>query len=305
MQVTLAIGKQSAPHLLHRAAMPHGGQGVEKGQPRPLVIANIACGHERHPGRAAHCRTPTQAVFVVALQRHLRHRNQPIPKHITPLTDRCAGIGLGIGILHANCRDCRQRHAREQSFGVGGNVVEREHARVRAGIVRHTVNRTRGSGRALLPPGNSIAVCQQPAEMGIARAVGRPHDQRHGIHRLQMRPDDELDTFLPGADGLRGNSDLLGCTVRPHNAGKRGAVGDGDRLVAERVGFLHQFLGVRAALQERKITRAVQLCIGRSVHRYPPSGCFVGNPCQENVPCRNHSPPSRPTEAPRSRRKIQ
>ena len=85
---------------------------------------------------------------------------------------------------------------------------------------------------------------EQPTELRIARAIGRPDNQRQGVDRLQMRPDDQFDARLPSHAGLsRG-------TMGPHDAGERAAVGDGDRLVAEGMSPLHQFLWMRAALEK-------------------------------------------------------
>ena len=229
VQVSLAVGEQPAPHLLHRAAVADGGEGVEERQSGAFVVADITRRHERHPRLATHRRIPPQAFFVVSFECHLGQRHQPIIKHLPPLQDGFAGVAQPAGIPDAGGRDRRQRHAREQPIGVGGDIGQREPARIRTWITRRAASITRGSG---------IAPRQQPTELGIARAIDRPHDQRHGIDRLQMRPDDQLDACL------------LGCAVRPHDAGERGPIGDGDRLVAECMGPFHQFLGVRSALQE-------------------------------------------------------
>ena len=193
VQMPLAVGQKPAANLLHRAAVPHGREGVEERQSGPLVVADIAGRHERHPRLASHCRIPPQPFLVIPFERHLGQRHQPVAKHLAPLSDCRNDLGLAVGIAHAGIRNRRQRHAREQAFGMRGNISQREHARVCAAILRHIACRAGGSG---------IPTRQEPAEMGVAGAIGRPHDQRHGIHRLQMRPDDQPDRCPPGITGL-------------------------------------------------------------------------------------------------------
>ena len=203
VQMPLAIGKEPAANLLHRTAVAHGREGIEERQTGPFVVADVAGRHERHPRLTSHRCTPPQAVLVIPFERHLGQRHQPIVKHLTPLSDRRNALGLAVSISHTGIRDRRQWHAREQTLGMGGNIGKREHARVRAAIMRHTVCLARGSGITLSSRGSGIALRQEPTEMGIARAIGRPYDQRHGIYRLQIRADDQLDGCLPVATGLQ------------------------------------------------------------------------------------------------------
>ena len=58
-------------------------------------------------------------------------------------------------------------------------------------------------------------------------------------------------------------SAFLRRSVCAHDPRERALVGDGERLVAERLGALHQLFRMRGAAQEREIGAAVQLGVGR------------------------------------------
>jgi hypothetical protein len=94
MQVTLAIGQQPVADLVDRAAMPHGSEGVEEGQSRPLVVADVTRGCERHLRPRGHAFEPLQAFVVVALERHLGQRPELLAKHLPP--GREAGRRAGL-----------------------------------------------------------------------------------------------------------------------------------------------------------------------------------------------------------------
>ena len=55
-----------------------------------------------------------------------------------------------------------------------------------------------------------------------------------------------------------GGTEIARSDVRAHDPGDRALVGDGERLVAERVGALHQLFRMRGAAQEREVGAAVK-----------------------------------------------
>ena len=113
----------------------------------------------------------------------------------------------------------------------------------------------------LRPP--HVAASEQPAEIGVARVVGRPEHERSRVDGFEIHADDQLQTHVFG----RG--------MRPHDAGERALVGDRERFVTERMRPPHQFLGMRCPFEKREIARAAQFRIPRpdvihSIHRTPP-----------------------------------
>ena len=67
----------------------------------------------------------------------------------------------------------------------------------------------------------SIAACQQPAEIGIPHAVGRPDDKRRHSDRIERRPNHEFE------------ANLLGGSMRPHDSCQGRGIGDGKCRVAQ------------------------------------------------------------------------
>jgi hypothetical protein len=89
-------------------------------------------------------------------------------------------------------------------------------------------------------------------------------------HEIEARADHEA------------NADLLGGKVRPHDAGKRVAIGQGDRGQAELGGTQDQLLGVRSPAQKREIAGDLQLGVDSHGSRRLTAGI------QPNSPCRYH-----------------
>jgi hypothetical protein len=83
--------------------------------------------------------------------------------------------------------------------------------------------------------------------------IGRGFRRQRGIrpidswHEVEARADHEANTDLPGGD------------VRPHDSGKRVAIGQRKRGQAELGGAQHQLLRVRSAAQEREVAGDLQL----------------------------------------------
>ena len=98
-------------------------------------------------------------------------------------------------------------------------------------------------GRAALAEG------QQPRQPAIGGAIGGVGEQARTVGEIEAAADDK-----PDADHFRR-------MMRAHDAGKAVAVGDRDRLMAERRGGQHQLVGMRRAAQEREITGDLQFRI--------------------------------------------
>ena len=95
--------------------------------------------------------------------------------------------------------------------------------------------------------GAPLAERQQPREPAIGRPVGREAQHARTIVEIEPRADDE-------ADARR-----LGRHMGAHHAGQRVAVGDGERLEAERGGGDRQLVGVRRAAQEAEVRGDLEL----------------------------------------------
>ena len=90
-------------------------------------------------------------------------------------------------------------------------------------------------GRAALAEGQQP---RQPAIGGAVRGIG---EQARAVAQVEAAADDEPDP------------DLFRRMMRAHDAGQAVAVGDRDRLMAERGRGQHQLVRMRGAAQEREI----------------------------------------------------
>ena len=114
--------------------------------------------------------------------------------------------------------------------------------------------------------------CRRPRRIF---GIGRGFHCRRAIcplprHEIEARADHEA------------NADLLGGDVRPHDAGKRVAIGQRERGQAELGGAQDQLLGVRSPAQKREIAGDLQLGVGGHWPRWLTAGI------QPNSPCRYH-----------------
>ena len=175
VQVPLAVGEQPVAYRLHRAAVPHGRERVEERQPRPLVVADVAGRHERHP------RPPRPRAATTAGDRRRRPRapTSARAQSRSPNTSRHCGEAArphrSRSIAVAQAAHASGTPA-SSPLGMGRDVVERDDTPPSgldavAGLV-----------------GPRIAVREQPAEIRVARAVGRPDDQRQRHRRAPGAP---------------------------------------------------------------------------------------------------------------------
>ena len=108
--------------------------------------------------------------------------------------------------------------------------------------------------------GAALAEGEKTAEPAVSGAGPRVSEQAWCVLQDEARAGDELDAHV------------LGGEMGAHHASQRVGVGDGDGLVAKRLGRGDQLLGVRAAAQEGEVRGDVEL--GVAGHH-------------ANTPCRN------------------
>ena len=128
-----------------------------------------------------------------------------------------------------------KEHARQQAVRIFGQIVEGE--------------------LKLAFLCTAAAAGDQAGQTAVGGAVGGPQDDRRGVDQCDLGADQQF------------QADLLRGAVCPHYAGQAVAVGDGQRRVAQLGGTLHEFVGMRSALQEREVRLAMQFCIPRSGRR--------------------------------------
>jgi hypothetical protein len=104
--------------------------------------------------------------------------------------------------------------------------------------------------RALPFLGSYLADCQQAAETAICRAVARVSEKARRVLKVEPRADDEFDSAY-----------LLGGEMSAYHAGKRVAIGDGDRRKLERSCRGHQLFGMGGPAQEGEIGGDVEFGI--------------------------------------------
>ena len=121
--------------------------------------------------------------------------------------------------------------------------------------------------QALALAGATLAEAEQPAQPAIGGARGGPGQQRQAVE-IEPGPHHERQ--------LR----ILGRAMRPHHAGQRVAVGDGQRGEPQMPGLHRQLLGMRGPAQKGEIAGALQFGVAH-----------------DDNPCTNHfgsGPPASP-----------
>ena len=212
VQMPLAVGQERLADLLHRLALPHCREGVEERQPRPLVVADVARGHERHARPLGHLLEPRQAVVVIAFERHLGERPEPVAEYVAPryeAADRVAECFMPLVSSGAAC--CRHHRAGEQARGMSRNIVERHHTAAGSGGGLLDP-RIRSRCPSFSPP--HVAAGEQPAEVGVAGAISGPEHERRRVDGLQGCANDQFDRRIQ----RRVQPKVLGGGMRPHDA---------------------------------------------------------------------------------------
>ena len=238
VEVPLAVGQERLADRLDRLALPHRREGIEERQPRPLVVADIARGHERHTRLLGHLLQPCQAVVVIAFECHLGERPEPVAKHVAPprkAADRIAECFMPLVSSGAAC--CRHHRAGEQARRVHRDVIERHHTTTRAsgGLLDP---RIRSRCPRFGPP--HMAAGEQAAEVGVAGMFGGPEHERRRVDGLENRAHDQFQRRFE----CRVQPEVFRGGMRPHDTGERAPVGDRQRLVAEGMRPPHEFLGM-------------------------------------------------------------
>ena len=149
------------------------------------------------------------------------------------------------------------RHQRDEHLSLGG----RRHIR--------QVEFARPLGAA------PLSKRQKPRQATISSTILWKAQKTRGILQIETRPDDEL------------HASLLRRRMRTHHAGKRVAIGNGDRIEAERLGPLDQLMCMRPAIEEREVSDNLQLGISLALLH------LETLPSHQNIPCRNQTGISR------------
>jgi hypothetical protein len=109
----------------------------------------------------------------------------------------------------------------------------------------------------------AIALAQEPRQPLVTLHIHRIGEQRIAIERFQSRADDQLDPLF---DRYRRQAFLFFLFVilvhrriGAHDTGQRIAVGDADRVMAERDRLLDQLARMRAATQEAVVGGDLEL----------------------------------------------
>ena len=118
------------------------------------------------------------------------------------------------------------------AFGVGGNIGEEQ--------------------QALALGGAALAKRDEAAQTAVGSAITRKAQQTWRVLKIEPCADDEAEPRV-----LRRH-------VGADHTGERIAIGNRNRGEAQRLGFRHQFIGVRGAAQEREVTRHLQFGVANS-----------------------------------------
>src|SRR6266571_930356 len=125
----------------------------------------------------------------------------------------------------------------------------------RAGVRGNKQRKTTRQAAVEIGPGERVPSLLAPApaagdqlgKIAVALAVGGEHHELRPIVQPYLRADDQRQT------------DLFRRDMRPHHACQRALVGDGERVIAESGGAVHQFLRMRSAAKKSEVAEAMQL----------------------------------------------
>ena len=238
-QVLLGIDLQLRTARRHRQAQPRGGERVLQGLARAHVHQHVARGEDGQTGVLGHASYRTAHVGIARAPQQL---------------DRDAGAILEPGLEPHRVREdvaerlIRARHEQRQALGQSGQ---------RGGVG--------GLAFQIARVGQVLAFRCAPArhadpvrQVAVAAArLRQQHEPRmrlaahaeFGRHRRQLHlaADHHVQPVLAPRH------------MRAHRAGQRALVGDRERLVAQRLRALDQFVRMRRAGQKAEVAATVEL----------------------------------------------
>ncbi len=134
--------------------------------------------------------------------------------------------------------------------------------------------------RAAADQAFQVAARERIAPFRAAASSGGNQGRDASVRAPVGGEQDELQIFLDPDLGTEDEAQAacLRLLVRAHRAGERALVGQGERLVAERMRARHQLLGVRCAAQEAEVRKAVQLGVIRQKGHADTSHLPLGRP---------------------------
>ena len=246
-QIALGIDLQFKAALCYRFTHAHGGDHIMQPLARALVHVHVAGGHQRNTCALAGFAQQGQPQVVVNLAAQF-HREPELAavKRLEHVKPRAQGIDVHAAPTRAllKSRRCPQNFAacelaevaRVPAHAVGS--LDLLDARCRDELAQpapaHKIARNRHEAAAF----ERELAAQQQLEVAPARFIGE----------LLFKPGDALVVVLQTRE-------------RAHHAGHRTFIGDGQRLIAQVVGLLHQLLRMRGAALEAEVADAVQLGI--------------------------------------------
>ena len=238
--MTFAIGKQRITGLENRGLQAHRGQYVLHRAARLDMHMHISGRHQRQLASAGQFLQPGQPGRVIRSGMQLDGDPQAAGKTLGQPATFVAPLPLA-------------RHPEHQA--IGKRTVGRDGIEVMA-------------MQGVMPlVGASPGQRDEGGEVAVALAILGDENQLQAIQRRHLAADQQLEAGLTG--GL----------VRPHDAGQRTFVSQGQGGVALGHCLLDQFIRVRRTAQETEIGEAMQL--GIVGQQYP-------SLLQANRPCRNH-----------------
>ena len=231
-QMPLAGGLQREPGRIDRGAEADRRQRIVQPTPRPQVHAYRAGRHERQVVRRTERRERRQMRPLCAIAQQLGS-DPGRTREMRAQPERCS-VGREVGCDSARtARRCKIRRARrpEHEAMTGFDDLHDIGARELVAAL----------GRCAPTPGD------EAAELPVAAPVGGQQHQRQAACESELRTDDQA------------RASPLERSMGAHHARHRTLVGDGKRVITERIGTLGELLRLRGAAQEAETAEAVQL----------------------------------------------
>ena len=250
LQVVLRVGLDQASRAGERDSVADAGEDVLEPAPRGVVVEHLGGGRR---GDAVAARPLPQPPLPRRLVRPAvagHQRVEPVAEGVPEVP----GDERGFRLPHQQALlAAPQRH---EPAGVGADLAPFDDAL--------SLGRAEASGG------------DEPAEMGVAGAVGGQQQDGGAVGDGHPGADDQVQAQFPGLH------------VGAHGAVDAVPVGQAERLDPQLRRPLQQLLGMARPLQERVVALAVEGRVGHGCPRLRGHGPYSTFPCR-NQPCRLES----------------
>ena len=239
LQAMLGVGADAAPRPGEAGTVPDAGQHVLEVPPRRVVVEHL---RRRRQGQTYLLGPRPQPPFPRGLGGEAVAGQQPAGPIAEGVAKRGQGRAVAVGV------------------GLGRPVGAGPEGQQPGGVPADLVH-----GDAALALGvPASAAGDEPAEVGVAGAIGGQQHQLRPARQRQLGPAHQV------------HAELAGPHVGAHDAVHAIPVGQREAGQAQGVGLLDQLLGMGGAFQKRVVALAPERRVRLHLGSFPPGSCHLG-----------------------------